>query len=175
MVTTANFVCPKCGTIAKSGIMSCCGRGGAWFKKCGGSSNGNTRPRYTWYEGIQSCTARTKSITAVGQQGNAAQQKAVLYFYGVNKVNSDRFTPPTNSFTFSFANMPSSIAVSKPFTITSNGRLVSKPAVYTTYKTHSKPIVWVSIPHSMAIPSPNIRSTSTSLHIRVLLIVTLLS
>ena len=59
------LVCPKCGTVKKSGKMSCCGRGGSWFRKCG--SFGNT---HTWYEGIQICKTRSRSIAG---QSNVVQ------------------------------------------------------------------------------------------------------
>ena len=65
-MTTINSVCPKCGTIAKSGKSSCCGRGGSWFKNCGGT--GSASLHHTWYEGIHACNARTQSRIVVGQQ-----------------------------------------------------------------------------------------------------------
>merc|ERR1712032_670066 len=34
--------CPKCGKFGKSGRVSCCAPGGAWFKKCGSSKNKKT-------------------------------------------------------------------------------------------------------------------------------------
>merc|ERR1719506_1195424 len=71
--TTISSVCSKCGIIAKSEKNSCCGRGGSWFKSCGGT--GNTRLQHTWYEGTQACKARSRSRIAVGQQENTAQQK----------------------------------------------------------------------------------------------------
>ena len=65
--------CPRCGTIDKSGTMSCCGRGGSWFKLCGVGSS--AKLQHTWYEGIQACKARSKSKTATGHQVNVVQQK----------------------------------------------------------------------------------------------------
>ena len=73
MATITVSVCFKCGTIAKSGQVSCCGRGGSWFKSCGG--DGNTKLQHTWYEGIQACKSRSQSKTVIGQQLNGAQQK----------------------------------------------------------------------------------------------------
>ena len=46
--------CPKCGTTKKSGKLSCCAHGGAWFKKCGDA--GDTQFVHTWTEGIQACS-----------------------------------------------------------------------------------------------------------------------
>merc|ERR1711934_701701 len=76
-MTTTNTVsvCPRCVTIAKSGKNSCCGRGGSWFKTCGGT--GTKKNHHTWYEGIKVCKVRSQSKTAVGQQLNAAQQKDI--------------------------------------------------------------------------------------------------
>ena len=54
--TTRSPVCPTCGTIAKSGRLSCCGRGGSWFGNCG--SAGNTNSGHTWSEGIRVCKSR---------------------------------------------------------------------------------------------------------------------
>ena len=45
--------CPKCGMFAKSGRLSCCAPGGAWFKNCGGFSNSNVDHR--WSEGVEAC------------------------------------------------------------------------------------------------------------------------
>ena len=67
-------VCFRCGTIAKSGKDSCCGRGGSWFQNCGG--DGETKLRHTWYEGIQACKTRSQS-KIVGQQLNSAHQKVM--------------------------------------------------------------------------------------------------
>ena len=73
--TAISSVCSRCGTIGKSGKSSCCGRGGSWFKNCGGS--GNKKLHHTWYEGIQACKARSQSKAVVGQQLNGAQQKDI--------------------------------------------------------------------------------------------------
>ena len=52
-VTRTAPVCPKCVAIKKSGKLSCCAPGGAWFKKCVTSGNSNTE--HTWVEGVQAC------------------------------------------------------------------------------------------------------------------------
>ena len=79
--TIAVSVCPGCGSIKKSGKLSCCGRGGSWFNNCGGADN--TGFRHTWYEGIHACKARRESRTALGQQENTVKQK------GADTVNSN--------------------------------------------------------------------------------------
>ena len=45
--------CPKCGRIKKSGKLSCCARGGAWFKNCGDVRE--SKFHHTWVEGMQAC------------------------------------------------------------------------------------------------------------------------
>ena len=45
-------MCDKC-TTTKAGKLSCCARGGAWFKNCG--DVGETDFEHTWAEGIQAC------------------------------------------------------------------------------------------------------------------------
>ena len=47
-------ICPKCGTNAKSGKLSCCSPDGAWYKNCG-NEEGDTRFDHTWLEGIRAC------------------------------------------------------------------------------------------------------------------------
>merc|ERR1712032_1814360 len=78
---TISSECPRCGIITKSGRVSCCGRGGSWFKNCGRA--GNTQPQHTWYEGIQSCKARSQSKAVIDQQLNGAQQKDLDSSQGV--------------------------------------------------------------------------------------------
>ena len=45
--------CPKCGTFRKSGRVSCCAPGGAWFKNCGGG--GKRHVGHRWFEGVEAC------------------------------------------------------------------------------------------------------------------------
>ena len=47
------MTCSKCGTFRKSGRVSCCAPGGAWFKNCGGFRNRNVN--HKWFEGVQAC------------------------------------------------------------------------------------------------------------------------
>ena len=55
MIATT-ITCPKCGSFAKSGRVSCCAPGGAWYKNCGGAGNRNVDHR--WSEGLESCTRK---------------------------------------------------------------------------------------------------------------------
>ena len=63
--------CPKCAVIKKSGELSCCAPGGAWFKNCGTSGNSNTE--HTWVEGVQAC----KGVVGLFS-GNAEAQFIVM-------------------------------------------------------------------------------------------------
>ena len=56
VLSMVEVTCPKCGTTKKSGKLSCCARGGAWFKKCG--DGGDTKFEHTWTEGIQACKSK---------------------------------------------------------------------------------------------------------------------
>merc|ERR1719237_138604 len=93
-------VCPKCGTIVKSVKRSCCGRGGSWFKNCGGT--GNTKLHHTWYEGIQTCKARSQSKTVIGQQVHGAQQKGTDSSKGADMTNL--IAAATKTFTLMLVN-----------------------------------------------------------------------
>ena len=52
--------CPRCGTFRKSGRVSCCAPGGAWFKNCGGIGSKNVGHR--WSEGAKACKRKSKTI-----------------------------------------------------------------------------------------------------------------
>ena len=58
-------VCAKCGAMKKSGKLSCCARGGAWFKNCGEVDN--TKFDHTWVEGIQACNSFASSVSVKAQ------------------------------------------------------------------------------------------------------------
>ena len=109
MTTTISAMCPKCGTIEKSGQVSCCGRGGSWFKNCGGS--GNTQLDYTWSEGIQACNAWLHSKAIIGQQPHNAQQR----------INSFSFSADIVISTFSMitASTPANMSIVSARTATS--------------------------------------------------------
>ena len=60
-ITSTNAIsitCPKCGTFRKSGRVSCCAPGGAWYKNCGGAGNKNVDHR--WLEGVEACKRKCK-------------------------------------------------------------------------------------------------------------------
>ena len=45
--------CPTCGTTKKSKKLSCCARGGSWYKNCG--DDGDSKFDHTWTEGVKAC------------------------------------------------------------------------------------------------------------------------
>ena len=56
--TDTSRACPRCGAFRKSGRVSCCAPGGAWFKRCGGlGSNGVD---HTWSDGMAACKRKFK-------------------------------------------------------------------------------------------------------------------
>ena len=71
--TPASPVCHTCGTIAQSGKLSCCARGGSWFGKCGATAN--VKGQHTWYQGIQVCRARQAKAT-IEQQQNVIERNS---------------------------------------------------------------------------------------------------
>ena len=52
--------------------MSCCGRGGSWFGRCG--ITGGIKFDHTWSEGLQACEA-TQSKVVIDQQLNEGQEQ----------------------------------------------------------------------------------------------------
>ena len=66
LVGSSNNMCLKCGITKKSGKLSCCARGGAWFKKCG--DVGDTKFEHTWTEGVDACIDFSNPISAVPLQ-----------------------------------------------------------------------------------------------------------
>ena len=54
---SSTTMCPKCGTLKKSGRLSCCAPGGAWFTKCGRTRTANIE--HTWIEGTHACQSKS--------------------------------------------------------------------------------------------------------------------
>ena len=114
--TTISRVCPKCGTIEKSGQNSCCGRGGAWFGKCGTADNTNFE--HTWYEGIKGCRARRQPKAVMGHQPDVASQNTHGYFNNAETAEKNQvFMTTDNKFTFTSANASSPITTNVAYQI----------------------------------------------------------
>ena len=62
MPGVSRVTCPKCGLNPKSGKLTCCTRGGAWFEKCG--DDGDPNLDHTWTEGIDSCIGKLRDAHA---------------------------------------------------------------------------------------------------------------
>ena len=121
--TIAVSVCPRCGTVEKSGETSCCGRGGSWFKSCG--SGGNTKRHHTWSEGIQACKTRSQSKTVIGQQLNLGQQKNIDFSQGAHVTNYKTVMAATKTFVFT------SVSTSTPMLGTAARTLTAITSTYT--------------------------------------------
>ena len=80
--------CDECGTIKKSGKLSCCARGGAWFKNCG--DVGDTKFDHTWIEGIQACKRFVSSVLDTPLQ--VVLRHAGIVVYPVNTTESKNTT-----------------------------------------------------------------------------------
>ena len=87
----------------KSGKISCCGRGGSWFKNCGGTRN--AKLGHTWYEGILACKARAQSKPAIGQQLNVAQEKGTDPANDADTMNSKAVITTAKTISFTPTNM----------------------------------------------------------------------
>ena len=135
-------VCPKCGTMEKSGKRSCCGRGGSWFRNCGAS--GSAKLTRTWYEGIQACKARSESKAVIA---HAVQQKRNHSFsYGNFKsdnvmststrvsisIRTPAYTPANVSIkSATRASIDTSISgpAQSPASMSSHGNMVNREAI----------------------------------------------
>ena len=115
-MTTISSECPRCGTIAKSGKTSCCGRGGDWFKNCGGV--GNTKLHHTWYEGVQACKARSRFKTHMVHQPNVIQANDRDSFQVVGVVKYKTVIETTKMFSFASVNTSSNLMPATPSTVT---------------------------------------------------------
>ena len=125
--TGVSPVCLKCGAIAKSGGISCCGRGGSWFRNCGGAGNSNLE--HTWHEGIRACKTRARSKAAIGQQLNAAQQ--LKSSNGAGTRNSKAVITAAKTFEFRSVNPPTQT----PRTASTNTLIPTPDSISTGYDT----------------------------------------
>ena len=77
-VGSAIMRCPNCGTFKKSGRISCCAPGGAWYRNCGGIENRDVG--HSWQEGIRVCKPQQQFRVAVVQQLHASQPQSNISF-----------------------------------------------------------------------------------------------
>ena len=161
-------VCPKCGTIAKSGKKSCCGRGGSWFKNCGGI--GNTKLQHTWHEGTQACKARSQSnAVIVGQQPNVAQLKGIDSSQGVGMANDESVIAATRTVAFMSVNTPTPMPDTTPIvtsTYMSDSVLIT-PAPALTLMTKAPNILMIYSTHTSDSNSITTQTRTDILKIQV--------
>merc|ERR1712032_833458 len=145
-------VCQRCGTIAKSGKPSCCGRGGSWFKNCGGG--GNTKHPHTWYDGIQACKARSQSKRVIDNQLDLAQQKQARSSQGAGMDTYKAVTIATKTFTVTSVKSSTRMSEDTTSIVTSTNTLdnviiiTSAPTLITNTPTNT---LMTSPTHSSAI------------------------
>ena len=80
-ITAANantMTCPKCGTFEKSGRVSCCAPGGAWFKNCGGT--GNINVEHKWIEGVEACKRKFTRLRACRKIVTQMNRRLLYHF-----------------------------------------------------------------------------------------------
>jgi len=70
---TARTECSSCAPLKKSGKLSCCARGGAWFKNCG--NTGDSAFDHTWVEGIHACKKSARDDCYDGEHFRYQQQR----------------------------------------------------------------------------------------------------
>ena len=118
MATVAS-VCQKCSIVKKSGVTSCCARGGSWFNNCGADSN--AKFDHTWYEGILACK-KARPVTskkAISQQLNTAQQQSMDSPGGARKIISNTFTSASaNVYTVVSDTRPNVTSIVTPVSFT---------------------------------------------------------
>ena len=152
--TTTVSVCLRCGTIGKSGEMSCCGRGGSWFKNCGGG--GNTKLRHTWHEGIQACKARSHSKTIIDHEHRGVQQKDTDSSQRADMASYRAVFAVAKTFTFTSVNTSTSMSYRTPI-------VTSTYASDNVSITTSTLTLMTNDPTDIEVTSPTHAAVSTSI------------
>ena len=117
-------VCSKCGTVKKSGKLSCCARGGAWFGKCGSADH--VKHGHAWHEGIETCKAR-QSETVVDQELPASQAKRNSSSDNANDIDSEGYVTTTHKLASTPAKM------STAATVNASTSIVALDCTYAVY------------------------------------------
>ena len=151
----------------KSGKLSCCGRGGSWFRNCGGARN--AKLDHTWYDGILTCKAWAQSKPAIGQQLNVAQEKGTDPANDADTMNSKAVITTAKTITFTPTNMstpmPGTMTIFAPAytgTNASTHTSISTSIPYDTDTANSKgitveaTITIITTSTSMSTPMPAI-------------------
>merc|ERR1719201_917096 len=149
--TTIRSVCPKCGSIKKSGRTSCCGHGGSWFGDCG--SPGNTKFHHTWYKGIQSCKTRSQLKKSSGQESHAAQ---VLNTHNVVAMGNSSKAVATAAQTFTHTPVDTSTPMPNTIPIITS----AETSIHTPTTTSAK-IISTSSNMTITTMTPRTPNTNT--------------
>ena len=145
-------ICSKCGTIKKSGKLSCCGRGGSWLGNCGSAGNANLG--HTWYEGIQACKDRQFQAT-VGQQLHVFQPKSDIFSDDTSiGMDSKVVTVATQMFASTVAKMSTPMSVATPITLPADTSIIMRARTSVMYDNGATAII--HMPVSMPMPKTTI-------------------
>ena len=111
-------------------MISCCGRGGSWFRNCG--SDGNAKLHYTWSEGIHACKLpQPQSKTGIVQEQNTDSFNSATVH---SKVIYAAVSTSIRMSTITLANSPSTTSARPPAFTTSTSTLIAS-ATYTSVST----------------------------------------
>ena len=119
-VTTAAMLsaCPHCGTVAKSGKVSCCGHGGAWFGTCGSPGSGSFE--HSWYEGMQACNTWFNAAAKLSSSNRAdipVSVAAIVTARSFTFSTSDRIAPAPDRPPYTTASTPKLIFINETTTM----------------------------------------------------------
>lgn len=166
-MATVVSVCQKCGIVKKSGVTSCCARGGSWFNNCGTDSD--AKLDHTWYDGIMACKkARVTSKKAISQQLNTAQQQSMDSPGGARTIISNTFTSASaNVYTVVSDTRPNVTSIVTPVSLTTAPAQASV-STSTTYGDDAKNFKSISVAatattsmsDNVSTPIPNIVTTN---------------
>ena len=123
-------VCSDCGTIKKSGKISCCGLGGSWFGNCGSAGNANLG--HTWHEGIRVCETQFQAV--VGERLHAYQANNNASFDNTSMgTNFNAVIAATHMLASTPANTSAPAPGATPITVSDNTQIIAaerKPVAY---------------------------------------------
>ena len=74
-----DMTCPKCGMFKKSGRVSCCAPGGAWYKNCGGAGNRNAQ--HTWFEGTEACKRKSTHVDRFSRRPSCDCVRVFIFMF----------------------------------------------------------------------------------------------
>ena len=162
MTKIISLVCFKCGIIATSGKISCCGRGGSWFGNCGVA--GKTTFDHKWSEGFEACKARSKSKTVIGQH-SYREQESNSVFNDADRIHSKTTSIAASKFTSRPLNVSTPMRDRAAVTVPPNSPNSTLMKMSTTTSTRMP----VDIPAVVSVPAHtmSIKASTSTLFNRV--------